>query len=37
VQACPPGGVGEPVWPGPNGTVTGADDGISPAAIAGEQ
>jgi hypothetical protein len=37
VKSCPPGGVAAPVWSNADGSVTGADDGVSPAAITGEQ
>jgi hypothetical protein len=37
VKPCPPGGGSPPVWSNPDGSVTGADDGTSPAALQGEQ
>ena len=37
VKACPSAGVAAPVWSNADGSVTGEDDGVSPAAIAGEQ
>jgi len=37
VYGCPPAGASTPVWMGPDGTVTGADDGLSPRAMAGEE
>ncbi len=37
VQSCPAGGGSLPVWSRSDGSVTGADDGASPAALAGEQ
>jgi hypothetical protein len=37
VESCPAGGMPEPVWSNPDGSVTGDDDGASPAAIPGEQ
>jgi hypothetical protein len=37
VKACPSAGVAAPVWSNADGNVTGEDDGISPAAIGGEQ
>ena len=37
VKSCPAGGMSEPVWSNPDGSVSGVDDGASPAALAGEQ
>jgi hypothetical protein len=37
VQPCPAGGGTRPVWSNPDGSVTGADDGTSPAPLEGEQ
>ena len=36
VKPCSAGGQSEPVWSGPDGSVTGIDDGISPRPITGE-
>jgi hypothetical protein len=37
VSGCPPGGSGAPVWSRPDGSVTGAEDGLSLRAMAGEE
>jgi hypothetical protein len=37
VKPCPPDGGSVPVWSPAPGVITGADDGVSPAAMAGEQ
>jgi hypothetical protein len=37
VRSCPADGGGVPVWSGPDGSVTGVDDGAYPTALAGEE